>query len=397
MENEHKWIFAGCFYAFFVNGMLSLMLGAVMPAILTDFNLGYDKGGMLLSFQSIGNLIASFLGGIIPVYLGRKNSIVMLSSMSALGFAGMVLTKSPVILLIMFFMTGIGRGSVSNINNAIVNDVSDGKPGPLNILHTFFAVGAFMAPFIASWCFNRGLGWKYAISIVAVLAVTMVIIFSVMRIDNVKGKKKSKTEGERASLNFLKNTDFYLSSGILFFYVGAEYAVNGWIVTYLKDTGIMSTSLAQKILSILWIVIIFGRLFCAYISKIVDKKIILLISSTGAILFFVLFMMCSNIWAIVGCILGLGFCLSGIYPTTIANVGSVIKGSGLAMGILLAVAGLGGIIMPYITGAVAEKIGITGGMIAITVAIVLMFLCTLLNKLRKPKEQLDKDDFSLEI
>lgn len=394
MEKEHKWIFAGCFYAFFVNGMLALMLGAVMPAILTDFNMGYDRGGMLLSSQSIGNLIASFLGGIIPIYLGRKNSIVMLSSMSAIGFAGMMITKSPVILLIMFFLTGIGRGSVSNINNAIVNDVSDGKPGPLNVLHTFFAIGAFMAPFIASWCFTSDLGWKYAIGIVAVLAVTMVIIFSMMKIDNVKGKRREKKEGEKSSFDFLKNVDFYLSSGILFFYVGVEYAVNGWIVTYLKDTGIMSTSLAQKILSILWIVIIFGRLFCAYISKVVDKKTILLTSSIGTMLFFVLFMMCSNIWAIVGCILGLGLCLSGIYPTTIANAGEIIKGSGLAMGTLLAVAGLGGIIMPYVTGIVAEKNGITGGMIAITVAVVFMFICTLLNKLRKPKEQLNKDDLS---
>src|SRR5699024_12522278 len=135
----------------------------------------------------------------------------------------------------------------------------------------------------------------------------------------------------RSSDLFLKNIDFYLSSGILFFYVGVEYAVNGWIVTYLKDTGIMSTSLAQKVLSILWIIIIFGRLFSAYISKTVDKKTILLFSSIGAVIFFALFLISSSIWTIVACILGLGFCLSGIYPTTISNVGSVLKESSLAM------------------------------------------------------------------
>ncbi len=389
MEKEQKIIFGGCFYAFFINGITALIIGAIMPSILVDFNMGYDKGGMLLSVQSIGNLIASFLGGIVSVYLGRKNAIVMLSSMTALGFAGIIITKSPVFLLIPFFLTGIGRGSVSNMSTTIVNDVSDGAPGPLNILHTFFAVGAFMAPFFASWSFNMNLSWRFVIGVVTILSVIMVVIFSTMKIDNVKtGRKKNKRE-EKVSLEYLKNIDFYISSGILFFYVGVEYAVNGWIVTYLKDTGIMSTSLAQKVLYILWIIIIFGRLFSAYISKFVDKKTILLASSIGTMIFFALFLISSSIWAIIGCILGLGFCLSGIYPTTISNVGSVLKGSDLAMGTLLAVAGLGGIIMPYVTGVVAEKKGIAGGMLAITVAVIFMFFCTLANKLRKDKKELD--------
>ena len=395
MERSQKKIFAGCFYAFFINGVTALIIGALMPLILADFNIGYDKGGMLLSFQSIGNLLASFSGGIIAVYFGRKNSIVALSSMTAIGFIGMVITKSPLFLILPFFLTGVGRGSVTNMSNTIINDVGEGRPGPLNILHTFFAVGAFMAPFFAAWAIGRGFSWRFVLSVVAALAAIMVLVFLTMGIDNIRTKKQKggnheeNSKEKKVSFDFLKNVDFYLSSGILFFYVGVEYAVNGWIVTYLKDTGIMSTSLAQRVLSILWIVIIFGRLFIAYISKHVDKKTILLASSIGTMVFFTLFIMSSSLWPIIGCILGLGFCLSGIYPTTVSNVGGVLKGSGLAMGTLLGVAGLGGILMPYITGAVAEKVGIAGGMIAIGVAVVLMFLFTLVNKLRPNKIAVD--------
>lgn len=385
METGQKKILAGCFYAFFINGITALIIGAIMPEILASFNMGYNQGGMLLSFQSIGNLLASFFSGMVFLYLGRKTGIVLLSSMTALGFFTMTITKSPSFLLLPFFLTGLGRGSVTNMSNTIVNDVGDGKPGPLNILHMFFAVGAFMAPFFASWSFRMGLGWKFILRVVAGLAVLMVLTYGRMDIGNKKANKQEKNEDKKASFDFLKNIDFYLSSGILFFYVGVEYAVNGWIVTYLKDTGIMSTSLAQTILSLLWIVIIFGRLFSAYISKTVDKKTILLASSIGTMIFFVLFLLSSSIWAIVACILGLGFCLSGIYPTTLSNVGGVLKDSSLAMGTLLGVAGLGGILMPYITGVVAEKVGIAGGMVTIGVAAVLMFLCTLANKLRSRK------------
>src|SRR5699024_9223614 len=237
MEKSQKKILAGCFYAFFINGITALIIGAIMPAILADLNMGYNQGGMLLSLQSAGNLLASFLGGIVSVYLGRKNAIVALSSMTAIGFAGMTITKSPVFLLIPFFLTGIGRGSVTNMSNTIVNDVGDGEPGPLNILHTFFAVGAFMAPFFASCSFNMGFRWSFILRVVSILGLLMVFVYSRMDIDNTRVKTGEKKEKEKISLEFLKNIDFYLSSGILFFYVGVEYAVNGWIVTYLKDTG----------------------------------------------------------------------------------------------------------------------------------------------------------------
>lgn len=387
MDSSNKKILAGCFYAFFINGITALIIGAIMPEILADFNMGYNQGGMLLSFQSMGNLIASFFSGMIFLYLGNKTGIVLLSSMTALGFLGMTLTKSPVFLLLPFFLTGLGRGSVTNMSNTIVNDVGDGRPGPLNILHTFFAVGAFMAPFFAAWSIGKGFSWRFILRVVSALALLMVLTYSRMKISNKPSRNKEETK-TKTSLSFLKNIDFYLSSGILFFYVGVEYAVNGWIVTYLKDTGIMSTSLAQNILSILWIVIIFGRLFAAYISKTVDKKTILLVSSTGALVFFGLFLISTSIWAIVACILGLGFFLSGIYPTTVSNVGSVLKESSMAMGTLLAVAGLGGILMPYITGVVAEKVGIAGGMTAIGIAAFMMFVFTLVNKLRpsRPEE-----------
>ncbi|HHV38298.1 MAG TPA: MFS transporter [Tepidimicrobium sp.] len=382
MTRKQKKLFAACYYAFFINGMTALIMGAVMPYILSDFNMGYDRGGMLLSFHSIGNLITSFAGGIISVYLGKRNAIVALSSMTALGFMGMIIFRSPMFLILPFFMTGIGRGSVTNISNTVVNDVSDGDTGALNILHIFFAIGAFIAPFIASWIFNMNLGWRYVIGLVATMASIMSILFANVGIDNTRKSKWKQEKKENISLDFLKDIDFYISSGILFFYIGVEYSVNGWIVTYLKDANIVSTSLAQRLLSMLWIIVIFGRLFSAYISKVVDKRTILLGSSIGTVVFFGLFMMSTSLWTIIGCILGLGFCLAGIYPTTVSNVGSVLKESQLAMGTLLAIAGLGGIVTPYIIGIVAEKRGIEKGMLVISVAITLLFLLSLVNRLR---------------
>ncbi len=63
--------------------------------------------------------------------------------------------------------------------------------------------------------------------------------------------------------------------------------------------------------------------------------------------------------------------------------GEIVKDSDLAMGTLLALGGLGGIIMPYITGVVAESKGIVGGMITVILGILFMFLFSLINRFRK--------------
>lgn len=384
MSKDNKILYS-CYYAFFINGVVALVFGAVMPYILQEFNMGYDKGGILLSMQSVGNLVASFIAGIIVVYLGIKKASVLLSSTTFIGFLLMIFTSNPIFLIVAFTLTGLGRGSISNISNTIVNDVSNGDSAKLNILHTFFAVGAFMIPFFASWCINKGYSWKVVMSVVAVMAGIVVLNFLTIKTEEIKITKSDKLEkkaGKKVDLSFLRNIDFYVAGGILFFYVGVEYAVNGWIVTYLKDTGLMSTSLAQKMLSVMWVIIIFGRLFTAYISKSIDKANILLASSIGAAVFFVSLLFLSNIKLIVFVVLGLGFCLAGIYPTTIASVGDILQKSSVAMGTLLSVAGVGGVIMPLVTGLVAEKVGIAGGMMVISVAVIFLFIFTLTNKLR---------------
>ena len=52
--------------------------------------------------------------------------------------------------------------------------------------------------------------------------------------------------------------------------------------------------------------------------------------------------------------------------------------SARAMGILLPTAGIGAIVMPYITGAVGARLGISAGMMAITVAVAGMLVSSLL-------------------
>ena len=130
-----------CYFSFFVNGAMVLLVGAILPYIIEEAGINYSVAGGFLSAFAIGNLLASFVNPPMASRIGRKATIVVFSA---------------------FILIGIGRGSVSIINNAVVNDNSNGRPAALNLLHMTFAAGAFIAPFITSLYTSFGLGWRAA-------------------------------------------------------------------------------------------------------------------------------------------------------------------------------------------------------------------------------------------
>jgi len=374
-NNEVKKIFAGCFYTFFVNGIIALVLGAVLPYMKETYDLSYKVTGLLISFHSVGNLFSSYFAGVLPLHIGKRKSILLFTSFGVIAFALMLVSGNPAVLLLAFTMSGIARGAVSNFNNSIINEIATGKGWALNLLHSVFAIGAFIAPFLAMlFTRNNTDGWLYAVLIVAILCAVEVLVFGLMPIPNDKPiKKGDKNPSKKAKTDwgFLKNKYYLTACGIMFSYMCAEQAVNGWLVTYFKDSGIMSGSWAQIMSSLLWIVILFGRLLYGYLSNHIEKSKILLAGSVGYLIFFVVLLLARTTSPVVLGIIGVGFFMSGIYPTTIASAGHVIKDYPMALSVMLLIAGVGSILMPSIIGAIADSIGIIGGMSAVIVAVII--------------------------
>ena len=372
-----KKLLAGAYYTFFVNGMLALVLGALLPYLREAYGLGYGLAGMLLSMHSIGNLIASFIGGVLPLYLGRRGSAVLLSGCGALAFLLIAVSSNPAVLLFAFLCTGLARGNASIVDNAVINDIATGKAWALNLLHAVFAIGAFLAPFLVlGFAAGSADRWVWAVAALLIFCLSQMLVFGTMKLPDAQRARKDK---QAASFSFLRSKKFLTACGILFFYLCAEQGVNGWLVTYFKDSGILSDTMAQTMASVLWLFILAGRLVCAALSARVKKSHLLCISAVGYAAFFVVALTSRTALPSAVGVVGLGFCMAGLYPTTVADVGGELKAHPLALPTLLTIAGTGAIIMPSIVGAVAEKVGIVGGMSTILVAAALTLVCIFYN------------------
>lgn len=131
-----------------INGMLTLSIGSLLPFIKEARGLDYALSGLLVSLHSIGNLAAGFLSGILPVYLGRKKSILAFESLFFISFLLLIFGESRPVLLFAFLLTGLARGASSNFNNTNINNLAPGKAWAINGLHAMFATGAFLFPLL---------------------------------------------------------------------------------------------------------------------------------------------------------------------------------------------------------------------------------------------------------
>jgi len=132
---------------------------------------------------------------------------------------------------------------------------------------------------------------------------------------------------------------------------------------------------SQLMASMQWIMMLAGRLLAAWLSTKVAKEKLLPVMGIGLVLFFLILINSESVGMIVLGIMGFGFSMAGIYPTTVSFSGKLIQKYSLAWSFILTIASLGSILMPTIIGAIAGTYGIFVGMCSVGVVIAIDLVC----------------------
>lgn len=377
------------YITFMMNGMLALSIGSLLPFIRDAKGLEYTFCGMLVSLHSVGNLLSSFFAGALSMRIGRKKSILLFNAFFAVSYLLIIFGGNSVCLVLAFLMTGLARGATSNFSNVTINNLAPGKAWIINGLHAMFSVGAFIFPiFLTVLTAGNADRWISACFFMLAMGILSWLLYSLMPVDEVAQKKQ---EEKKSTMAFFSEPMFLLCTATLFFYLCVEQGVIGWLVTYFKDTGLLNASLSQIMASVQWIMILAGRLTTAYLSTRMDKAKLLRIMGIGLILFFIVLITGRTTPQIVIGIMGFGYSMAGIYPTTVSFAGRLIQKYPLSWSFMLTMASMGSILMPSIIGRIAESAGIFYGMSSIVVVIIvdmaLIMGLTAYVKRRKPEEQ----------
>jgi len=380
MTQQEKRLIACTLFVFGVSGASSMLMGNLMPFLREEYAISYSQAGLLLSLPSWGNLASIFITGYLPTYIGRRKTVLLTSVWMCVAFAIVAFGIGGAALLpLSCLLIGISRGGNTNFSNTMMSTLPGEKSSVgYNLLHGAFAVGAVLSPIVLILCTKGSAnGWRYMTMGIVALCVIQVLVYLKMALpqEKITGSIKS------VDRSFLKSKSFWLGAAILFFYISAEYAIVNWLVTYFKDTGVLSAEVSQLMSSLLWVVIFAGRMLGAFTVGKISRKLLLLADGVGLLLFFLLVFFSRSQAPIFIGIMGVGLFMATIYTTALAIGTKSIKGNDLGVSTMIFIGSTGGIITPAVVGVVAEHAGIQMGM-GVVVIVTVLLLATILLTLK---------------
>ena len=382
LSSRKKLVVCELFLVYFAFGIGLIMLGSILPAMRDAYQLDYQTGGMLISVQAVGYLAAGLFTGAAAGKLGQKRAYLGLYVLMPIGFVMMLCWGAPLWLLAAMLLVGISKGSITDYNNRIMSNYSNGDGRPLNLLHAFFAVGACVSPLLALRCLRMGEnGWRLAMCAALVVLCAAVVLGLFTHMD--EAPQEAACVVVEKPYGFFRESIFWQTMLIGFFYQAVEASIMGWVTSYYTESGLLSADAAQTVTSLLWTALLIGRFSCSLIASYWQPWKMMLVMCTGIAAFLGLLLFANGLPVILLATAGMGLCMSGMYGTSIANAGDIFNRYPACMGLFVTMTGMGGALTPPLVGLVANRTGSLrlGFLVLLAAAICLLVIAAVNAKL----------------
>jgi FHS family glucose/mannose:H+ symporter-like MFS transporter len=370
-------LFAAAASAMFVFGMIIAMLGALfgLPALRERLGIDLAQQGKLFSVLSSGILVATAIVGPTLDRFGSRLVLVSASMMVTVALLAFALATGFGAAAAAALLLGVGGGWLNTATNALVSDVfHDDRGRMLNLLGTFFGIGALFVPAVIAASFG-------------VLSVqgTMVLCAAVAAASTLFCAMQSfppPHEGAAFSfggmLGVAKDRGVVLFAVLLLFQAGNESALSGWTSTYVGSVG-WSPRVATLILLGYWVTAVVGRAVSSRAQAWTGKERLVVICGALSIVGCVILLAAAG-WlpglAIGALLTSLGF--SAIFPTVLAMAGDRYRRfAGTVFGFLFTVSNVGSIVFPWALGNVSQAFGVRLGMLVPMAGTLAVMACAL--------------------
>ena len=336
--------------AIFVYGMLSAMLGTILPDLSDRFRLSPRENGTIAFAQAIGLIIASLGVGPLIDNEGKKLGLIIGLALIATALFALPRASGFRSILFLLFLLGVGGGIVVTGANALVSDVGEAhRATALNMVNLFFGLGGLATPFIAANLFGRN--WVRLCYTIAALTVVSLAIEA-----STKMPEPTRTGGFvlADAAPVLGRPLLFLLGLFLFLYVSCEVGIWNWLPRHLIAQGIPE-SRALNILSLGFALgLLIGRVGVSPIFIRVPAITVLLCASVVMAISTFLMLRLSNPLTAAILVFLAGLSMAPVFPTTLAIVGDNFpRMAGTAIGFVITCGWIGLAVSSRIIGFIA--------------------------------------------
>ena len=329
-------------FGFILTGIGTTLLGCILPVLSVDWHLNDSSTGFLLAAQFAGSSCgALWVRSHLYLTILRGYALMIAGALAIALSHGHIAPP-------LFFIFGLGMGSAMTATSMLVARIcSNTRAASLSWLNASWGFGAVICPIIVTlWERHRS-----AISFFWVMA--FLISFSLLLLSLQYRYLSGFHDDLTSSQNLRAKLVLLIPFGIFaFLYVGVEASISSWMMTFVHRLHISSTFIAPIATSFFWIALLVGRTAAPAILKRISESRLLTISLSLVLVSNVLLLLSyTSAMNVTGAML-IGLMLAPIFPLCLSRVLAITSRPSESRWVF-AVSGLGGAVLPWMTGQVA--------------------------------------------
>jgi len=381
------------YFAFISLGLPDALLGSAWPTMYGEFGVPVSYAGGISMIIAAGTIISSLQSDRLTRRFGTGKVTAISVALTATALFGFSASHSFWLLCLWAVPYGLGAGGVdASLNNYVALHYSSRH---MSWLHCMWGVGASLGPYVLAYALSGGNRWNMGYNYIAFIqvALTAILLFSLpLWKNNGAGKEGTEqpTHGKALSLQQIFRIPGAKEILITFFcYSALEQTTALWASSYLVLHRGLSTETAAGFASLFFIGITVGRAISGFLTmRFTDSQMIRL--GQGLILAGVLALLLpfGETTALLGLVLvGLG--CAPIYPCVIHSTPELFGAdrSQAIIGVQMAAAYVGTLMMPPLFGLIANYISVT--LFPIFLGIMLIIMIGMHEALLKKKQASD--------
>ncbi len=359
---------------FFFIGIITVILGQILPALSSRISLNDNQSGYLFISQFTGSLLGVFLYSASIRKFGYLRTLFASFVLMAIGCLGLN-TDIFSFCISSIFVYGIGIGSsIPTINMLIVELSPARSASALNMVNVFWGIGAIICkPYVDLFGSRTDTVFPTVLLSILLFAVGILILNS-----------KFKETSSEASGGFLtlsgeiwRNPIAWLIAVFNFIVIGIESSIGGWITSFESRLQTENSLIWLSAASVFFLTMVLGRTAGSFLVKKVSVNSLLLINSFVMLAGISLIICATDLKFLLFGTAVLGFGTSSVFPTNMARFTNIFGADSTKNAAPIFILGsLGGASLTWLVGFISSYSGdLRNGFYAVAAAcIILPFL-----------------------
>ena len=348
------------YLAFISLGLPDSLLGSAWPSLYPVLGVPVSSMGLLSMLTSLGTIVSSLQSDRLTRTFGTGRVTAFSTALTAIALCGFSVSRSFWMLCLWAVPYGLGAGSIdAALNNYVALHY---KSRHMSWLHCMWGVGTVISPMLMSRALSAGQGWSSGYRTVACLqTVIAAILFCSLPLWKGRAASADSPEPDAKALRLGEVFRIPGAKEVMacfFCYCALETTAGNWASSYLTLTKGVPAETAAAFAGLFYTGITVGRALCGFITfKLNDTQMIRLGQGVLAAGVAALLLPAPHILALAGLVL-IGVGCAPIYPSIIHSTPDHFGAdrSQAVIGIQMASAYVGNLVMPPLFGLIANRI-----------------------------------------